>query len=114
TILQLVDFNDGGDGVLADNDWQIKATYDLTGMSEGWYTLSVEYDPTTGEVIAKFDNQTTTFTTETGLVGTFYAGYRENLPGAGNGPARPPTFDIALTLPTEDDPDFDGDGDVDG
>jgi len=113
TVLQLIDLNDGGDGVMADNDWQIKATYDLTGMSQGWHTLSIDYNPTTGEVTSKYDANTTTFTTTTGLIGTFYAGYRENLPGAGNGPARPPTFDL-VTATVAEDADFDGDNDVDG
>ncbi len=35
-----------------------------------------------------------TFSTTEGLVGNFYVGYRENLPGTGHPVARPPTFDL--------------------
>ncbi len=113
TVLQLLDMNDGGDGVIADNDWQIKATYDLTGMTEAWHTLSIDYDPATGNVTAKFDAQTTTFMTAANLVGTFYAGYRENLPGAGIATMRPPTFDLVVAAPAND-ADFNNDDEVDG
>ena len=147
TVLQLIDMNDGGDGVPADNDWQVKQSFDLTGTASGWHRLAVEYDPATGKVTARFDNGTFGFSTTgdynndgtvnaadyvvwrnnegtnnslpnnsiagpigqahydqwaanfgktgtTGLVGNFYVGYRETLPGAGNGPARPPTYDL--------------------
>ncbi|MCC7085371.1 MAG: lamin tail domain-containing protein [Pirellulales bacterium] len=96
TLLQLIDFNDGGDSVLADNDWQIKQTIDLSASASGWHTLSIDYDPTTGNVIAKYDHNTYNFTTATDLVGTFYVGYRENLPGTGNTVARPPTYDLYI------------------
>jgi hypothetical protein len=112
-VLQLIDFNDGGDGVLADApDWDVKQTIDMTGMSAGWHVLGVDYDPATGAVVATFDNQTFNFNTVTGMLGNFYAGYRENLPGAGNGPARPPTYDL-FPLTTAD-ADFNNDGEIDG
>ncbi len=94
TLLQLIDFNDGGDSVLADNDWQIKQTIDLSASASGWHVLSIDYDPATGNVTAKYDNNIYTFSTATDLAGTFYVGYRENLPGTGNTVARPPTFDL--------------------
>jgi hypothetical protein len=113
-VLQLIDFNDGGDGVLADNDWQIKGTLDLTGMNAGWHRLSLEYDPATGAVIAKYDDQNFNFNTTTGLVGNFYIGYRENLPGVnGNGTARPPTYDLFVAAPGGVIGDFNGNGAVD-
>ena len=56
--------------------------------------LGIDYDPTTGNVIAIYDRSTFNFTTTTGLVGNFYIGYRENLPGTGNHDARPPTYDL--------------------
>jgi hypothetical protein len=109
----LVDFNDGGDGVLADNDWQVITTIDLTGMSAAWHSLSIDYNPTTGDVTAKHNDQTFDFDTDTGLVGNFYVGYREQLPGTGGTIARPPTYDLFVSAPAED-ADFDNDSDVDG
>lgn len=111
-VLQLIDMNDGGDSVMADNDWQVKATITLTGMSAAWHTLSIDYNPATGDVIGTYDDQTFEFETQTGLIGNFYIGYREGLPGAsGTGTARPPTYDLFVS---ENDADFDQDGDVDG
>jgi hypothetical protein len=96
-ILQLIDFNDGGDGVLADNDWQIKHEVDMTGMQPGWHVLGIKYDPATGAVIGTYDSQTINFTTTTDLVGNFYVGYREQLPGVGL-TGRPPTFDLFVPV----------------
>jgi hypothetical protein len=112
-VLQLVDFNDGGDGVLADNDWQIKGTVDLTGMNAGWHVLSLEYDPATGSVTAKYDDQNFNFNTVTGLVGNFYVGYRENLPGTGSPIARPPTYDLFVAGPAGVAGDYNNNGAVD-
>jgi hypothetical protein len=113
TVLQLIDMNDGGDGVVEDApDWDVKQTIDLTGTGEGWKRLSIEYDPSTGAVIAKVDAQTFNFNTTTNLVGNFYIGYRENLPGVGNA-GRPPTYDSVAAAPVND-ADFDNDGDEDG
>lgn len=107
-ILQLVDMNDGGDGVIADNDWQIIHSIDLTGASAGWHVLGIKYDPTTGNATGIYDDQTHNFATVTGLIGNFYAGYREQLPGAnGSGSARPPTYDLFL------EGDYNNDGKVD-
>jgi hypothetical protein len=92
-VLQLIDFNDGGDGVLADNDWQIEHQVDLTGMAAGWHVLGIDYDPVTGNVTAVYDNTTINFTTTTDLVGNFYVGWREQLPGTGSS-GRPPTYDL--------------------
>lgn len=112
TVLQLIDFNDGGDGVLADApDWNVIQTIDLTGQAEGWKKLSIDYNPTTGAVEAKVDGQTFNFNTTADLVGNFYIGYRENLPGVGNA-GRPPTYDMVAAV--VNDANFDNDGDVDG
>lgn len=113
TVVQLIDFNDGGDGVLADApDWQVIQTIDVSGTGEGWQRLSVDYNPTTGAVVAKYNDQTFNFTTTTNLVGNFYIGYRENLPGVGSA-GRPATYDMVATV-AADDANFDNDGDVDG
>lgn len=112
-ILQLLDMNDGGDGVLADNDWQVKQSIDLTGLSAGWHVLGIKYDPTTGNVVATYDGQTFNFASQSNLVGNFYIGYREQLPGtSGSGTARPPTYD--LFVPTGLAGDYNGNGKVDG
>jgi hypothetical protein len=110
TILQLLDMNDGGDGVQEAGfiDWQIKQSIDLTGLAQGWHRLSIEYDPVTGNVIARYDAQTFNFNTLTGLVGNFYAGWRENLPGANNAAARPPTYDMFVAAGVTGDYNADG------
>jgi hypothetical protein len=114
-VLQLVDFNDGGDGVLADApDWDVIQTIDLTGQAQGWHSLSVDYDPATGDVTATYDNQTFEFDTVTGLIGNFYIGYREGLPGAsGSGSARPPTYDLFVAISEGVTGDYNDDGIVD-
>jgi hypothetical protein len=111
-VLQLIDFNDGGDGVLADGDWQIEHQVDLTGMSAGWHVLGIDYDPVTGDVTAVFDATTINFDTTTDLVGNFFIGYRENLPGTGNTMARPPTYDLWVQTNIPGDHNLDGDVDA--
>jgi hypothetical protein len=116
-VLQLIDFKDGGESVapIDANDsrvWEIIETIDISNLAAGWHVLGIDYDPLTGAVAGSFDNQTFSFNTATGLVGNFYVGYRENLPGAGNGPARPPTYDLFVA--PANDADFDADGDIDG
>jgi hypothetical protein len=117
-VLQLIDFNDGGDGVLADApDWDVIETIDLTGMAAGWHVLGIEYDPASGDVTATYDDDEYTFDFGTlpddrDMIGNFYIGYRENLPGTG-ATGRPPTYD--LFIPPADDllGDFNDDGKVD-
>ena len=110
-VLQLIDFNDGGDGVLADApDWEVIETVDLTGQAAGWHRLSIDYNPTTGAVVAKFGDQTFNFASDTGLVGNFYIGYRENLPGTGT-IGRPPTYDLFVGATTVVG-DYNSDGQV--
>lgn len=149
TYLMLIDFGDSGDSIVTDNEWQVMKKYDLSAAASAWHRLSIEYDPVTGVVTAKNDNDTTVFTESgdynndgvingadyviwrknqgtsnvlkndgiggtvdipqyaewraqygnaktTGLVGSFYVGYRENiLDSLGTFTnARPPTFDM--------------------
>ena len=94
TVLQLIDMNDGGDSVTSRADWQPKQTIDLTGVAEGWHRLSIAYDPATGDVTAQYDSNLYNFTSTPGLIGNFYVGWRENLPGANAATGRPPTYDL--------------------
>jgi hypothetical protein len=110
--LFLVDFNDGGDsrdGV----DWDVLETIDLTGVASDWHRLAVDYDPVTGEVVARFDDQVFTHTITTDMVGTFYVGFREPGGSGVNANAAPPIFDF-FEAPVGLPGDFDNDGDVDG
>jgi hypothetical protein len=115
-VLQLIDFNDGGDGVLADApDWEVIETIDLTGMAAGWHVLGIEYDPATGDVTATYDAQEFTFDFGTlpddrDMIGNFYIGYRENLPGTGTS-GRPPTYDLFVSAGITGD--YNDDGTVD-
>lgn len=113
TVVQLVNMEGGGESVqnIATTDWEVIQTITLTGQASGWHTFSIDYDPVTGAVVAKFDAQTFNFTSETDMTGTFYVGYREDLLG-NFATARPPTYDIALA-PTQD-ADFNNDGIVNG
>jgi hypothetical protein len=117
-VLQLINFNDGGDGVLADApDWEVIETIDLTGMSAGWHVLGVEYDPASGDVTATYDAQEFTFDYGTlpddrDMVGNFYIGYRENLPGTGTS-GRPPTYDLFVAAPGGVTGDYNNNGTVD-
>lgn len=113
TVLKLFDFNDGGDGVPDDNDWIELASIDLTGVAPGWHNLGISYDADTGMGVATHNGDEYELTTIEGMVGTFYVGYRENLPGAGGLTARPPTFDIAVLEPPTFSGDYNGDGVVD-
>lgn len=112
TVLQLVDMNDGGDGVAAVGDWTPIQTIDLTGVASGWHRLSIEYDPATGGAIAKHNDATFNFDTATGLVGNFYVGYREALPGTGATTGRPATFDLFVDSSPAIPGDYNGDGQV--
>ena len=117
-VLQLIDFNDGGDGVLADApDWEVIETIDLTGMAAGWHVLGIEYDPATGDVTGTYDDQEFTFDFGTladdrDMIGNFYIGYRENLPGTGAS-GRPPTYDLFVEPPAGVLGDFNEDDKVD-
>ena len=109
--LMLVDFNDGGDSLPGGNDWTVIQSFDMTGEASDWHRLSIDFDPNTGQVTARLDDQTFNFTVSTDLIGTFYAGYREALSGGVPSVARPATFDLVVANQAGD---FDGDGDVDG
>jgi len=80
--LYLVDFGDSGNSKPTANAWKIKATYDLTALSQAaWFRLGIDYNPTTHEVTARFGNNVTTFTIDYDLIGTFAVGYREGYHG---------------------------------
>ncbi len=68
TLLQFIDFNDGGDSLPADNEWKILATFELSSQPSAWHRLGVTYDPDTGEVQGRFDDQ---IITPPGLEGDF-------------------------------------------
>jgi hypothetical protein len=93
--LSLCDFGPGGDS--SNGTWNVITSISLTGQPSGWHRLKLSYNATTGAVHAEFDTQTFDFTTTTGLVGSFYVGYRESL-DLTNHPEylvklRPATFD---------------------
>lgn len=103
TMLQLIDMNDGGNSLPAAADWQVEFSLDLSDEPAGWRQLSIDYDPATGDVLAKVDGQSIVFQTSTDLIGTFYVGYREvvgNVPGSNIAAIRPPTFDLAIPEPS--------------
>ncbi|MEX2310019.1 MAG: lamin tail domain-containing protein [Pirellulales bacterium] len=111
--LSLIDFGQGGNSVPGGTNttWDIIAQFDLAPENSGWHHLGIDYDPTTGEVVAVFDDHVETFTTATDLLGTFYVGYREALtavPGANVGIVRPATFDLFV------EPGLTGDYNEDG
>jgi hypothetical protein len=111
-VLQLIDFQNGGDGATSPSDWVVKQTIDISSLSAGWHILGVQYDPSTGNVVGTYDSQTFNFTSTTDLVGNFYVGYREQLPGTGDPVARPPTYDLFVAPPGIAG-DFNNDGKVD-
>ena len=91
--LSLIDFGKGGDSQPG-TDWTIHATVDLSNQPSDWYTLGIDYDPATGDVVATFDGQVFMFNTDSDQLGTFYTGYRESLAGVPVAKLRPPTFDL--------------------
>ncbi len=111
--LFLVDFNDGGDSKPAGNDWTVLETIDLAGKPSAWARLAVDYDPETGEVVARYNDQVFNHTITTDMVGTFYVGYREPAAAGVSNNAAPPIFQQYLGS-TAIPGDLDGDGDVDG
>jgi len=113
--LFLVDFGEGGNSKPTAGYWDVIQTIDMSSMASDWYRLALDYDPATGEVLARFGNQTFNFTTETDQVGTFYVGFREQSTGpVQTAEASPPIFDLFVdTAPTEN-ADFNNDGIVDG
>ena len=98
--LYLIDFGKGGNSS-PDTDepqeWKVIVALDMTEGPSDWHTLGIDYDPQTGDVVAVLDEQEFNFTTDAGLLGTFYVGYRESLQGTDEERAaklRPPTFDV--------------------
>jgi hypothetical protein len=114
--LFLVDFGDGGNSVPSANEWDIIQEFDLSDDPSGWYRLGIDYNPTTGAVVAKFGNETINFTTDTGRFGNFYVGYREGITGSPSSSGRfplhnPPIYDLYVAA-TPVAGDYNGDGSV--
>jgi len=113
--LMLIDFGDGGNSdPTTSGEWTILQEIDMSSVPSGWYRLGIAYDPATGAVTATFGDQTFNHTTATGLVGTFFVGYREGITGA---PSlrfdlhNPPVFDLFVETALAGD--YNGDGKVD-
>jgi hypothetical protein len=70
TVLQLVNFGDGGDSLPEDNEWLVIEEFDLSGEASGWQRLGVEYDPETGVVTARYNDEIFEFE-YSGLAGDF-------------------------------------------
>lgn len=112
TRLMLVDFGDGGDSKPDSGQWTLIQTIDMSLVDAGWFRLGIDYDPVTGNVVARFDDQTFNFTTETDLTGTFFVGYREAITAEQTrfDLLNPPIFDlVSQNLPG----DYNGNGVVD-
>jgi hypothetical protein len=88
----------------------------MSTKAAAWYRLGIDYNPTTHQVTARFDNQTFTHTLDYDLIGQFNVGYREGLSGA---PAdhfnlhNPAIFDLFATTPAGVAGDYNNNGVVD-
>lgn len=82
--MALVDFGGGGNSNAQNPNfnWTVIQTIDVSTMAADWYRLGIDYDPTTGDVVARFDDQVFEFSTTPDIVGTFFVGYREAITGA--------------------------------
>lgn len=113
--LMLIDFGDGGNSdPTTSGEWVILQEIDMSSVPSGWYRLGIEYDPATGAVTATFGDQTFNHTTATGLVGTFFVGYREGITGATSlrfELHNPPIFDLFVEAGLAGD--YNEDGEVD-
>lgn len=61
TVLQLIHFDDGGDSLPADGEWDVIQEFTLTGEASAWHRLGIEYDPNTGIVTGRLDDDTFEF-----------------------------------------------------
>jgi hypothetical protein len=113
TKLMLVDFGDGGNSLPEAMEWEVIEEIDMSAEPSGWYRLGLDYDPAAGQVVATFDDQTFTFTTDMNRFGTFFVGYREALTGNPLELHNPPIFDLFSAPPAGLTGDFNGDGAVD-
>ncbi|WP_197531161.1 lamin tail domain-containing protein [Posidoniimonas corsicana] len=115
TRLMLVEFGAGGNATAEAAEWNVIETLDLSAVDAGWYRLSVDYDPTTGDVEAIFDDQTFTFTTGIDQRGSFFIGYREGITSQGDrfDKLNPPIYDIYVEAGGGLIGDYNGDGVVD-
>ncbi|MCP4250755.1 MAG: hypothetical protein GY778_27270 [bacterium] len=90
--VKLYDAGDGGNSAPG-GEWVVHADIPMAAEPSGWHRISIDYDQATGNVVAKFDDQTFNFATDTDLIGGVYIGYRESLQGS-LFKRRPPTFDM--------------------
>jgi hypothetical protein len=61
TVLQLVNFDDGGDSLPEDAEWDVIQEFNLTTTEPAWHRLAIDYDPDTGLVTGRFGDQTFEF-----------------------------------------------------
>ncbi len=61
TVLQLINFDDGGDSLAADEEWDVIHEVVLTGQPSAWHRLAIDYDDETGMVTGRFNEQTFEF-----------------------------------------------------
>jgi lamin tail-like protein len=66
TVLQLVNFGDGGDSVADVADpfptWEIIQEFDLSNAASAWHRLSISYEASTNTVTARYDGNVYQFT----------------------------------------------------
>jgi hypothetical protein len=115
TKLMLVDFGDGGDSMPDAMEWEVIEEIDMSAVPSGWFRLGLDYDPATGQVIATFDDETFTFTTDTNRLGSFFVGYREAITGDQSrlDKLNPPIYDVVTAGPGGIAGDYNNSGAVD-
>ena len=113
--LVLLDMGDGGNSLAEAGEWNVIQTIDMSTVPSGWYRLGLDYDPTTGDVTATFDDQKFMFNTATGLLGSFFVGYREGITDEQSRLEllNPPIYDLFETAPPVLAGDYNDDGKVD-
>lgn len=113
--LMLVDFGDGGNSVPEALEWTVIETIDMSAVDAGWYRLGINYDPDTGDVTARFGDDTFDFTTAQDLLGTFFVGYREGITAEQTRLPllNPPIYDLFVPEPEGIPGDHNLDGTVD-
>ena len=115
--LFLVDFGDSGDSTPNQpGGWDVIQEINLTDAQSGWHRLGVDYNPTTGAVVARFGDQTFNFTTDADTQGNFYVVYRECITGAPSvrfDKHNPPIYDLFVAGPVAVAGDYNSNGVVD-
>jgi hypothetical protein len=80
--LYLVDARGGGNSSpdVTPQDWAVLQTLDVSGLASGWYDIGMNVTAA-GQGVALFNNTGYTLTTDAGLAGNLYVGYREAIAG---------------------------------